>query len=109
MLEEVDSSQWALVIVKQPHGGSITVSGDFRRLNQDTVPSVQDIAKIDSSLQKFSGAVWFTSLDLVQAHHQLPVAEEDQEKTTIATEFGLFRHRTAPYGPKGIPHSFNRA
>ena len=111
MLEEVESSRWAspLVIVKRPHGGPVRVCGDFRRVNQVTVPSVQVIPRVDSSLQKLSGAVWFTSLDLVQAYHQLPVAEEDQEKTTVATEFGLYRYRTAPYELKDIPHSFNRA
>ena len=45
VLEEVESSRWAspLVIVKRPHGGPIRVCGDFRRVNQVTVPSVQVI------------------------------------------------------------------
>ena len=60
-------------------------------------------------MQKLSGAVYFTSVDLKSAYHQLPVAEQDKAKTTVATEFGLFQYTTAPYGIQGILHAFNRA
>ena len=111
VIEPVSQSQWAspLVLVKRPHGGQVRICGDFRKVNKVTTPSVQVIPRIDSSLQKLSGAEWFTSIDLVQAYHQLPVKEADREKTTIATEFGLYRYVTAPYGLCGLPHTFNRA
>ena len=111
VLEPVADSEWAspLVLVKRPNGGQIRICGDFRRLNKITTPSVQVIPRMDTCLQKLSGAVYFTSLDLKSAYHQLPVAEHDKVKTTVATEFGLFRYTTAPYGIQGIPHSFNRA
>lgn len=111
VLEPVSDSEWAspLVLVKRANGGQIRICGDFRRLNSITTPSVQVIPRIDTCLQRLAGAVYFTSLDLKSAYHQLPVAEQDRDKTTIATEFGLYRYTTAPYGIQGIPHSFNRA
>ena len=111
VLEPVSDSEWAspLVLVRRSNGGQIRICGDFRRLNSITTPSVQVIPRMDTCMQKLSGAVYFTSVDLKSAYHQLPVAEEDRPKTTVATEFGLFRHTTAPYGIQGIPHSFNRA
>lgn len=111
VLEPVADSEWAspLVLVKRSNGGQIRICGDFRRLNKITTPSVQVIPRMDTCLQKLSGAVYFTSVDLKSAYHQLPVAEQDRAKTTVATEFGLFRYTTAPYGVQGIPHSFNRA
>ena len=93
-----------LVLVKRPHGGQVRICGDFRKVNKVTTPSVQVIPRIDSSLQKLNGAEWFTSIDLVPAYHQLPVKEADREKTTIATEFGLYRYVTAPYGLCGLPY-----
>ena len=111
VIRSVPESEWAspLVVVSKPNSKDVRICGDYRRLNRITTPSVQVIPHIESCLQKLSGAKLFTSLDLTQAYHQMPIKEADRAKTTVTTEFGLFEYQSCPYGLQGLPHSFNRA
>ena len=111
VMRPVPDSEWAspLVVVSKPHSKDVRICGDYRRLNKITTPCVQVIPHIESCLQKLSGAKLFTSLDLAQAYHQMPLHAADRAKTTVTTEFGLFEYQSCPYGLQGLPHSFNRA
>ena len=111
VVRPVPESEWAspLVVVSKPHSKDVRICGDYRRLNRITTPCVQVIPHIESCLQKLSGAKLFTSLDLAQAYHQMPLHDADRAKTTVTTEFGLFEYQSCPYGLQGLPHSFNRA
>lgn len=63
--------------------------GDFRTLNAITNPDRYPIPHLQNFASNLKGCRVFCSIVLVKAYHQIPVAEDDIEKTAIRTPFGL--------------------
>ena len=58
---------------------------DYRKLNEVIEPDAFPIPRIDDTLERLAGAKVFTLLDLASGYWQMPVAEEDVEKTAFTT------------------------
>ncbi|KAK9212000.1 hypothetical protein WN943_001379 [Citrus x changshan-huyou] len=63
---------------------------------------------IDQMLEKLAGKSHFCCLDGYSGFHQIPVAPEDQEKTTFTCPFGTFAYRRMPFGLCNAPGTFQR-
>ncbi len=70
--------------------GSWRPCGDYRRLNAVTIPDWYPLPNMQSLNDHMAGWTVFSKIDLVKAYHQIPIAEEDIQKTAIATPFGLW-------------------
>ena len=84
-------SPWAspLVLVKK-EDGSTWLCVDFRWLNDVTVGDSFPVPRIDDSLRALGGAQIFSTQDLTKGYWQVPVNEEDKEKTAFTCHKGLF-------------------
>ena len=49
---------------------------------------------------------YYGCLDLQDAFHNIPIAEEDRDKTAVITPFGLYRFLRMPFGLHGAPQAF---
>ena len=102
-------SEWAspLVVVKK-QDGSWRPCGDYRQLNEQTIPDKYPLPRIQDLLDKLGGSTIFSKLDLKKAFHQIPIAEKDIHKTAVITSFGLYEYCKMPFGLKNCSAVFQR-
>lgn len=82
--------------------------GDYRRLNQATVPDKYPVPHIQDFTQVLSGCKIFSKIDLKRAYHQIPLNPADVQKTAIITPFGLFEFPVMVFGLCNAAQTFQR-
>ena len=103
-------SPWSAspVLLKKPDG-TMRWCVDWRNLNRVTVKDSYPLPRTDDSIDALGGKVWFTALDLQHGYWQVPLREEDWEKTAFATHMGLYEFTRTPMGVANAPATFQRA
>lgn len=81
---------------------------DYRRLNNVTIGSVFPLPNICEILEQLGKASYFSTLDLANGYHQIPIDEKDRAKTAFSTSEGHFEFNCMPFGLKGAPSTFQR-
>ena len=104
---EKSSSEWAspLVLVRKP-SRDLRICVDYRKLNEVTAVTSYPLPNITDTLDRLSGASFFTSIDMVSGYHQVEIAEEDGDKTAFISPYGLYQYCRMPYGLAGAPGTF---
>ena len=104
------NSPWASpVVMAKKKDGSLRFCVDFRQLNAATIKDAHPIPRIDNLPDALHGARWFTTLDLKSGYWQVPIQEQDKEKTAFHTSSSqLCEFNQVPFGLCNAPATFSR-
>ncbi len=99
VIERVDASPWVSpIVVTQKKSGDIRMCVDLREPNKTTVVDSYPIPHIEELFSQLKGAVLFSTIDLANAYHQVPLHEDSRDLTAFITHEGLFRYKRVCYG-----------
>ncbi len=111
VLKRVSTASCAAPIVAVPKKNSerIRVCGDFSVTYNSCADVVQyPIPRIEDLHAALQGCKTFSVLDMSQAYHQIPIAEDSHKYLTINTHCGLFQFTRLPNGIHSGPALFQR-
>lgn len=78
---------------------------DFRKLNQVTVGDAFPLPNITDILDQLGKSKYYTTLDLAQGYHQVPMNPTDREKTTFSTDKGHYEFSRLPVWTERCPRN----
>ena len=106
---EQSTSNWAFPLVTvRKKDSSLRLCVDYRRLNSMSKADAYPMPRVDELIDRVAGAPYISTLDLTKGYWQVPVAQEDREKTAFTTPYGLFQFKRMPFGLQGAPATFQR-
>ena len=102
-------SPWSspVTLVKKK-GGEWRFCIDFRKVNSVTKKDSYPIPRIDEMLDRYRESSWFTSIDLAAGYWQVPMKEEEKEKTAFVCSRGFYEFNVMPFGLTNAPATFQR-
>ena len=86
-----------IMLVPKPNG-DWRFCVDLRGVNRNVEIEHWPLTKVDVRLQGMQGSQFFTTLDLPQAFHNIPIHENSQKYFGFMAPNGLYRYRTLPMG-----------
>ena len=101
------SSAWMSPVVKKKDG-SLRMCIDFRQLNSVTKRDAYPLPRIDSLTDRMKGCNYFTSVDVLSAFWNVPMAEDSIDKTGFTTALGNYEWTRMPFGPANASSTFQR-
>ena len=70
---------------------------DYRLLNDVTRKDANPLPGTDMCLDAMAGSTWFSTFDMSGSYHQVPVNDDDMDKTAFICREGQFRFRTMSF------------
>ena len=108
-IKEVFYPEWlANTVVVKKKNGKWRVCVDFTDLNKSCPKDPFPLPQIDQLVDATVGHPWMSFLDAFQGYHQIPLALDDQEKTSFITPVGNYHYKVMPFGLKNARSTYQR-
>ena len=108
-IKEVFYPEWpANTVVVKKKTGKWQVCVDFTDLNKACPKDTFPLPRIDQLIDATVGHPQMSFLDVFQGYHQIPLALDDQEKTTFLTPTGNYHYKVMPFGLKNAGSTYQR-
>jgi hypothetical protein len=79
-------------------GGAYHAVVDIRALNKRIAITSVPLPDILSAFHWFAKAKYFTTLDLNQTYHQIPLAKSSKPLTAFCTDCNFYQYTSVPFG-----------
>lgn len=94
-------------LVKKPDGKNRFVC-DFRKLNANLIKDPYPLPRMDDTISALGGATLFSTLDLTQGFHQVPLTKDSCKYTAFSTPDLHCEYKVLPMGAANSPSTFSR-
>jgi hypothetical protein len=102
-------SPWSSPVILVSQKDKVRFVVDYRKLNAVTKKDSYPLPLISDYLDHLQGSEYFTSMDCDTAFHQVPMSEEDREKTAFVVPDGsLHEYNVLSFGLCNAPSTFQR-
>ena len=81
---------------------------DFTDLNKTYLKDPFPLPRIDQLVDATVGHHSMSFLDTFQGYHQIPLALDDQEKTSFVTPIGNYHYKVMPFSLKNVGSTYQR-
>ena len=95
------------MVVKKKNG-KWQVCVDFTDLNKACPKDHFPKPQIDQLVDATVGHPQMSFLDIFQGYHLIPLALDDQERTTFVTPIGNYHYKVMPFGLKNVGTTYQR-
>jgi hypothetical protein len=96
IIEPSSSNYSSPMFLVPKSGGEYRAVVDFCGLNKRTAVESVPLPDIQSAFQWFSKAKYFTTLDVNQAYHQIPLVKDSKALTAFCTDWNLYQYTRVP-------------
>ncbi|GKE42291.1 reverse transcriptase domain-containing protein, partial [Tanacetum coccineum] len=109
ILREVKYETWVSnpMVVKKDNG-KWKLRVDFTNINKACIREPHTLPAAEQKAEGLHKYRLKCFLDAYKGYHQIPIAEEDKEKTTFFTREGVFCYKRLPFGLKNAGSTYQR-
>ena len=108
-IKEVFYPKWLVnTVVVKKKSGKWRVCVDFTDLNKVCPKDPFPLPRIDQLVDATVGHHSMSFLDTFQGYHQIPLALDDQEKTSFVTLIRNYHYKVMPFGLKNTGSTYQR-
>ncbi|XP_073138200.1 uncharacterized protein [Henckelia pumila] len=108
-IREVQFPTWLSNVILVPKAtGKWRMCIDFQNLNEASPKDCYPLPRVDQLVDSTSGFELLSFMDAYQGYHQIPLAQEDQDKVSFITSEGTFCYVVMPFGLKNARATYQR-
>ena len=93
---------------KKHHPTRLRICVEFRELDKVTLTNAFSTPFAKKNINEVAAHECYSFTNRFSGYNQVPIAKEDQKKTTFVCEFGSFAYKVMPFGLKNAPAVFSR-
>ncbi|KYO19073.1 RNA-directed DNA polymerase-like protein [Alligator mississippiensis] len=108
IISETRSPYASPIVVVRKKSGKIRMCIDYRTFNSRTTVDLYTVPRVQDALDCLLGSRWFLVLELQSGYYQIPLAQEDKEKTAFICPLGFYQFERMPQGISSVPATFQR-